>query len=318
MEMAREVGAQTVTLTGLLSSALDYGRDLARAMAGRPGLPAITTGHATTTAAVVMNVERLLQETGRDLAEESVACVGLGSIGWTALRLMLQVFPHPQRLVLCDLFSRREALEGMCRQLGEIGFRGDISLHVVQQGAIAAGVYEQATLLIGATNVGDVGDVARLRPGCLLVDDSAPHCFRPDQAWQRMMEEGDLLMTEGGAVRVPDAWPEAMREVRYAPRFPGQPAIEELMRSEEMIALREDPRQVMGCLCAGLIASALSLPATLGQVEPPVATEHYHALRRAGFHAAAPHLENRVLATVFVQRFRERFGRRRVELGSRM
>ena len=62
----RQIGAATVSLTGLLPSATDYGRDLAEALAGQD-LPRITTGHATTTSAVVLAVRRALEEAGRDL-----------------------------------------------------------------------------------------------------------------------------------------------------------------------------------------------------------------------------------------------------------
>ena len=65
VRLAHEIGAATVSLTGLLPSASDYGRDLAKALAGQD-LPRITTGHATTTSAVVLAVRRALEEGGRD------------------------------------------------------------------------------------------------------------------------------------------------------------------------------------------------------------------------------------------------------------
>ena len=42
-------------------------------------------------------------------------------------------------------------------------------------------VYE-ASFVVGATNAPDILDVDRLQPGTLIVDDSAPHCFRSDKA----------------------------------------------------------------------------------------------------------------------------------------
>ena len=61
VRLAHEIGAATVSLTGLLPSASGYGRDLALALAGHD-LPRITTGHATTTAAVVLAIRRALEE----------------------------------------------------------------------------------------------------------------------------------------------------------------------------------------------------------------------------------------------------------------
>src|SRR5205823_12127012 len=93
LRVARRLGAGAVSLTGLLPSATDYGRNLVRAVAGQD-VPAITTGHATTTATVVLSIRRLLAEAGRDLARERVAFVGLGSVGTSVLRLMLRCLPH--------------------------------------------------------------------------------------------------------------------------------------------------------------------------------------------------------------------------------
>ena len=104
LNVAKRLGASTVSLTGLLPSATDYGRAVERAIAGRD-LPRITTGHATTTAAVVLAIRRILSEARRDLARERVAFIGLGSIGSTVLRLLLRSNPHPAELILCDVFA---------------------------------------------------------------------------------------------------------------------------------------------------------------------------------------------------------------------
>src|SRR5262249_7920782 len=70
IETAGRIGARVVSLTGLLPSATRYGKTLEKALAGRQNLPRITTGHATTTAAVVLSVRRILEESGRDLDRE--------------------------------------------------------------------------------------------------------------------------------------------------------------------------------------------------------------------------------------------------------
>src|SRR5262249_8386916 len=94
LETAGRLGARTVSLTGLLPSATDYGGALAQAVAGRD-MPRVTTGHATTTAAVVLAVRRIAEEAGRDLTRECVGFLGLGSIGTSSLRALLRCLPHP-------------------------------------------------------------------------------------------------------------------------------------------------------------------------------------------------------------------------------
>ncbi len=41
-------------------------------------------------------------------------------------------------------------------------------------------------------------DVDRIRPGPLVVDDSAPHCFPIEKALRRAMERRDVLFAEAG------------------------------------------------------------------------------------------------------------------------
>jgi predicted amino acid dehydrogenase len=103
IKIARSIGAKTISLTGLLPSATRYGESFARL----DGC-AVTTGHATTAACIVVNLAGLLRAAGRDLEDESVAVLGLGSIGRASLRAALSVLPHPRRLVLCEVPSRIE------------------------------------------------------------------------------------------------------------------------------------------------------------------------------------------------------------------
>ena len=60
-------------------------------------------------------------------------------------------------------------------------------------------VYE-SSLIIGATNVSNILDIARLKPGTLLIDDSGPHCFDKKAAVERLQKSADILFTEGGVL----------------------------------------------------------------------------------------------------------------------
>src|SRR5262249_25243634 len=198
-----------------------------------------TTGHATTAAAVVLAVERIVAEAGRDLSRERVGFVGLGSVGAASLRTLLRCLPHPAEIRLCDVYRKREALFELRRELSEqLGYRGPV--HVLEaRGTVPAGLYE-SSLLVGATNVPDILDVDRLAPGALLVDDSSPHCFRPDRAARRLRERQDVLFTEGGMLRAPHP----LRQVIYVPAELEQVA--QAVPAE--VFANYDPHHITGCV----------------------------------------------------------------------
>ena len=187
LEIAGRLGARTVSLTGLIPSATDYGRAVAEAISGRNDLPLISTGHATTVATVVLAVKKILQEGGRNLAQEQVGFLGLGSIGLTSLRLMLSCLPHPISITLCDV--KRDSLEKIRHELVRaLGFRGLI--RVVEARTEVPPEFYDATLIIGATNVPDILDLTRVHPGTIIVDDSAPYCFVHEDAVRRFRRAG--------------------------------------------------------------------------------------------------------------------------------
>nr|MDX2775732.1 hypothetical protein [Streptomyces europaeiscabiei] len=102
VDHAASLGARCVSLAGMIPSLTGYGYDVLRRTAATT--TTLTTGHATTTVAVVKTVRTALDATGRDLAELTLAVVGCGSIGTSSLRLLLARSPRPPaRLLLCDV-----------------------------------------------------------------------------------------------------------------------------------------------------------------------------------------------------------------------
>jgi amino acid adenylation domain-containing protein len=300
LHQARAAGARVVALTGLLPSALRYGEMLIRALGDHADLPRITTGHATTTSAVVMNIDRLVHhEAGRDLAHETVAFLGLGSIGQATLRLMLRVLPHPKTLLLCDLHAHQ--LTHLAAQVTAEGYRGKVVVLPASGGQLPEAI-SRATTIVGATNIPNVLDIWRLSPGTLLIDDSGPHCFAAAEAIARMQRCGDVLAIEAGEFRMPSP----AQELRCHPA--GPPVLAELLETEEMLALRTDPFEIMGCLNSGLLSAAWQLPTTLGLVDPTIGAIHYQAMQAHGFTAACPHLEQFMLPHSLLSEFRARFG----------
>jgi hypothetical protein len=300
LRTAGKLGARTVALTGLLPSATRYGLALQEAVVGQD-VPPLTTGHATTTAAIVLAIRRMVTEAGRNLPRERVGFVGLGSVGAATLRAMLRCLPHPAELRLCDVYSKREALLELRREVTEeLGYGGPV--HVLEaRGTVPLGLYE-SSLLVGATNVPDILDVDRLAPGTLLVDDSSPHCFRPDRAVRRLREHEDILFTAGGMLHAP----QPIRQVIYVP-----PDLEHVAGAVPGEAFANyDAHHITGCVLSGLLSThRVGLPPTVGLANLPACLAHYEGVTGLGFRAAALHCDGFALEEKTVRNFRRRFGR---------
>lgn len=302
LAIAGRMGASIVSLTGIIPSATNYGRAIAQAMKERHHLPQITTGHPTTTAAIVLAIRKILQDSGRNLVTERVGVLGLGSIGLSSLRLMLTCLPHPSELILCDLCAKRACLEKIRDQLvNELGFKGRIRLLFSQLDPPAA-IYD-ATLIIGATNLPNVLDIDQVKPGTLIVDDSGPHCFNPALAVARCQAHQDILLTEGGALKSP----QPVQTVIYLPQI-----LDHILSSrqiEEFIKhIKHNPFEIMGCVFSGVLSSVAGLKPTVGHVQLDDSVEHYETLIAMGFQAASLHCEDYVLPDETISHFREHFG----------
>ncbi|UCE20078.1 MAG: amino acid adenylation domain-containing protein [Gemmatimonadota bacterium] len=300
LELAVRTGASTVSLSGLIPSATDYGRSIEAARSKRVDVPMITTGHATTAATVVLAVKKILHEGGRDLARERVGFLGLGSIGQATLRLMLNCLPHPLEITLCDVYSKLDFLERIRRELiDDLGFQGPVRLS--QSRLDVPPEFDEASLIVGATNVPDILDIRRVNPGTMMVDDSGPHCFVVRNAIRRLQEQEDILFTEGGVLRSPHP----IRQLRYVPR-----SEEKMMDPAQREALMNfNPFHITGCVLSGLLSSRFEdLPPTVGLVDDQSCNAHYDRLSRLGFQGADLTCESYVLPEKSIHSFRNRFG----------
>ena len=298
LQLAGRLGARTVSLTGLLPSATDYGQALVRACAGLR-VPRITTGHATTAATVVLAIKKILAMSERDLAGERVAFVGLGSIGAATLAAMLQLLPHPAEIFLCDLAARRQHLGAIQDTIvRQHGYRGPVRV-LESHSHVPAALYE-ARLIVGATNAADVVEIDRLQAGTMLVDDSAPHCFSPASAIERFSVRNDILFTEGGVLRAAQPF----RQMRYVPR-----AIEEAMSLLRTFDLT-DPHEITACVLSSALTTSIEhLTPTIGLVDGGSCAQHYQVLEDLGFQAGSLRCGGMVLTDNLIQAFKTRFGR---------
>eukprot|EP01062_Namystynia_karyoxenos_P062513 TRINITY_DN55409_c0_g1_i1.p1 TRINITY_DN55409_c0_g1~~TRINITY_DN55409_c0_g1_i1.p1 ORF type:complete len:406 (+),score=120.65 TRINITY_DN55409_c0_g1_i1:89-1306(+) len=300
LQLCGRIGVGCVSLTGLIPSATANGtlvRDLRERLAKEgAAAPMVTTGHATTTACIALNIARVLKEAGREMTGERVGFIGLGSVGVAALRLMLRVLPHCKTLLLCDIWEKGDFLESLAAECSrDLGFAAPIKI-ATSRGAAPAEIYK-CTLIVGATNVGNLLDVDRLAPGTCVVDDSAPHVFDPKKMWARIREKHDVLATEGGPLRLP----ESLRE-RFA-----LPARWSIGDPDAFAAgTKKDPREVMGCTLSSLLTAnePFRLPPQSGPVGLDDSERHFAKLRELGCEGCYLNLDEQPLPQDAIAAFR--------------
>ncbi|GAK50133.1 amino acid adenylation domain protein [Candidatus Moduliflexus flocculans] len=299
IETARLLGARTVAFTGLLAFATNYCRDMQPLLAGRANLPSITTGHGAISSAYILNLQAILQQSGRQIAEERVAFIDLGSLGGSVLRLMLRIVGHPAEILLCDLPHRAASLETMRRDIIErFDFQGDIRIVALTPEQINEAY--AATLFISAFQIAGLLDIGKVQPGALIV---GPACFEQAALLTRLQERGDLLATVGGVVRLPSP----IRESAYRPR-----ALEQHLTSgilEEFNA-KGDSHDLPSCAFSSLLSSCVpGIAPTVGEVDEQDALPYYEALQRLECQGTALHVGNTPISPEIIQSFRQRFGR---------
>jgi amino acid adenylation domain-containing protein len=300
LEISHRIGGRVVSLTGLIPSATNYGQAVADAIPKNIDYPLVTTGHATTVSTVVLSINRILREGGKSLQQESVAFLGLGSIGGTTLRLLLHSCPHPKSITLCDIYSKSDHLRKVRDAIvNELKFAGTV--RIVESNSIVPKEVYDAGLVVGATNVPDVLDIEQLKPGTLIVDDSGPHCFNPVKAIRRLKARQDVLFTAGGVLRLP----QPLRRTMYLPQ-----RVQSQMQPAALEAISNyDPFNIGGCVLSGLLAACFDeLKPTLGIVGDDSGKAHYQLLKTLGFQAADLHCLGYRLSEDLLQEFRKRFG----------
>jgi amino acid adenylation domain-containing protein len=298
LKMADHIGADTVSLTGNLPLATDFGFDLVPSFSVKNG-PAITTGQATVAAAMVMTIEKMMLLSSRRLDQETVGLIGLNTIGAATLFLMLERMPHPKRIILADAYNNLLFAAVLSQELSDCGFRGYIEI-MRASNELPVGFYD-ASLLIGATNVPDIIEVNRVKPGTIIVEESGQRCLSRDDAVRRIETDGDILFTEGDLLRLPFESTSLM----YLPA-----GVETALRQTKAISLLDfEPFAITGCVLSGLLTHRYpDLEPTIGEVDGETCLLHYKHLHSLRLGVADPYCEGYAIHEDLVQRFRERFG----------
>ena len=235
-EAIRAASAPVVALAGVLPARTG--------LAAKPLAPAgvtLTTGHAATVVAMLLNVRRALAETGQDWRHLTVGALGYGAIGQAVLRLCVAVLGEPAAVWIED--------PGRADSRSVVG----------------------AELILGATSGGATLDVAALPPGTVVVDDSFPRAFDEATALERMRSRGDVLLLGGGML---DAGPLARRSpfpqaaairARYPSRWlPG-------CHAEALLIAREPGLgPTVGVVSEGRALAMLAAVEAAGWAAPPL------------------------------------------------
>lgn len=300
LKLASELGAKCVSLTGLLGAATDYGKAVTPE---NPDLK-ITTGHATTSASVALMVERILGEVKRDIKEEIIGFLGLGSIGVSVLKLLLKVLPHPKEIYLCDVYNKAKFLMELSDEIKmDFNFSGIVKIFNSEKDVPSS--FYQATTIIGATNVPNLLEISKIRPGTLIIDDSAPHCIDENSGTDRISKNNDILITEGGILKIPNQ----IQQTVYVPDF-AQGFEEVLFQSMEL-----KPDEIWGCRFSGLLSSKFTeFKNTVGNATYENCLDHYRGLKKLKIGASSPQFGNYFISKENLQKFSKRFGKKLINI----
>ncbi|MBN1624865.1 MAG: amino acid adenylation domain-containing protein, partial [Clostridia bacterium] len=294
--IAEASGAKVISLTGLIPSATNRGLDIAEAIQKAGININVTTGHPTTAASVVLSLVRLLGESSRNMAGEDVCVLGVGSIGSAVTKLVLEKLPHPASIILCDLPGNMTRMEKLKKELRDsLGFEREIKLSYSDGSRLPSEVYK-STLIIGATNAPDVLDIDSLHPGTLIIDDSGPHCFKPESAIERIMNMGDLLATEGGVLEVPGT-------IKNKLYLPGE--IDESLISRYHSHFASET-QITGCILSSLMTAVDSwIKPSVGEVDTRDCVSNYSKLAKMGYKGANLHIDDFVIPEIRIDSFKQ-------------
>jgi pyochelin synthetase len=315
VELGARLGAKNVSLSGLLVSATDYARAVQKAVEGRTDLPPITSGHDTTSASVLLVVENMLRLTGRRMENEVLGILGVGSVGKASMQLLLTYLPHPRKLILCDPYaatgdSQRGAVSGIpgrikkaADEARKLGYEGEIE--IIGGTSVLPEDFYEATLISADTNAPDIVDVARLRPGTMLVDDSIPPCYDRDAAMARVEEHADVLFGQGDVVRCDTpmqkvfGWPPLMYELA------GEEGVEWFAQNTPDASSTVD---ITSSVLSNLIVGQPGLGPVSGPSDPARCHRQIEVLRQNGYVGGYPQCDGVFISEESVNRFRERFG----------
>ncbi|HEY8212437.1 MAG TPA: hypothetical protein VIG99_33370, partial [Myxococcaceae bacterium] len=155
-------------------------------------------------------------------------------------------------------------------------------------------------LIISATSVPNVVEAEQLRPGTIVVDDSAPHCLDPRRAIRRFQQRRDLLVSEAGAVRSNRAIGE-ISDTHFSTGW------DHKVRAALKV-VHPNEHTLMGCVLSSLLTARFpDLGCQVGMPEEGAVSAHYLKLKELGFEGSHLYFQDHVLDPGLVRMFRAAF-----------
>lgn len=282
-----------ISLTGLIPSATNYGQKIILTMQEQTEC-FLTTGHAATASAMVLNIQGALDRAYRKLSDEIIAFVGLGSIGSATLSLMLSVLPHPSKIYLCDVPSRIDRLHKIQQYIKEhLQYKGIVDV-VSSDKKRDIVMYKDSTLIIGATNCPNIITPNLLRSGTIIIDDSMPSVVDFTLCMDRWQKQSDLLVLYGGKLLLPQKIDFTYTNDRMFLEF------KQYFYNWHNIM----PYEIMGCTISSILPLHISsLKPTLGSVSLDQSIAYYHGIQSLDIKASTLQYQTHFYDETSIKRF---------------
>jgi hypothetical protein len=231
------------------------------------------------------------------------------------MHLLLTYLPHPRKLILCDPYaatsdSPRGAAGGIpgrikkaADEARKLGYQGEIQI-IGGTSTLPEEFYE-ATMISADTNAPDIVDVARLKPGSMLVDDSIPPCYDRDAAMARVEERADVLFGQGDVVRCATpmqkvfGWPQLMYELA------GEEGVDWFVQNTPDASSIVD---ITSSVLSNLIVGQEGMGPVVGPSDPDRCHRQIEILRQNGYVGGPPQCDGVFISEESVARFRAKFG----------
>lgn len=294
IKLAGEKGASYVSLAGILPSLTNYGFSVLPELAG-DNHSILTTGHACTVVAVVKTLEKTLACLDLEIGNLNIAVVGCGSIGQASTLLALHVLGMPKSILAVDIEKQLPAIQKQLEMWQLKWPELQIRMAAANDKELPPAVYE-ADLLIGASAVGNILDVKKLKPGAIVLDDSFPPIADTKAAIDRMTNSKDVLIAGAGKLDTGTQ----QRKLCLPGNFPESFVQELLQLSDEtgMPGCRLEPLALM---------LQKQLKPTIGLVTPDQALQYWRALTALGVKPVPLHCGKYVLPKTLLETLKNSF-----------
>jgi len=188
IKLAEKRGANIVGLGALTSSITDGGKDLV----GKVNV-SLTTGNTLTSCVAFLDVQNIAKVKGIDLNNETIAIVGAtGSIGSAVSRLIVR--DYTANLILVG--RTMSHIELLKKEIFEIRKDNNVEVTDSLDRISSAGIVIVATSSSSAFIKSE-----HLKNGAIVYDITQPRNVSSDV----LNERSDLIMIDGGLVKIPDA-----------------------------------------------------------------------------------------------------------------